>query len=214
MTEIEKLYSEAFEEGVNYAIQRMFAEDYYEDDVDPRQMEGKDTNKGTKGTGESAKKDNIFKRGWNKFKEDIWETGKGLRDGEGDAKTLNWKRLGKRAGVIGGGTALVAVPTALAIRHHNKKKAAEAEAEKNYSEGFEDGVEYAQRTYGIVDTLGRKFRKLTGRETVKDRILDLKDKAADKWSSLSKLQKAGVIAIPVAATGTGIAISKSGKKKD
>ena len=212
MTEIEKLYSEAFEDGVSYAIQRMFADDYdpgmdyngeehYEKKTKPEEPAG-------------TKKDNIFKRGWNKFKEDIWETGKGLRDGEGDAKKLNWKRLGKRAGVIGGGTALVAVPTALAIRHHNKKKAAEAEAEKNYSEGFEDGVEYAQRTYGIVDTLGRKFRKLTGRETVKDRILDLKDKAADKWSSLSKLQKAGVIAVPVAATGTGIAISKSGKKKD
>lgn len=211
MTEIEKLYSEAFEDGVNYAIEKMFGDDY-----DPGMDYNGEEHYITKTKPDEPKKDNIFKRGWNKFKEDIWETGKGLRDGEGDAKKLNWKRLGKRAGVIGGGTALVAVPTALAIRHHNKKKAAEAEAEaeKNYSEGFEDGVEYAQRTYGIVDTLGRKFRKLTGRETVKDRILDLKDKAADKWSSLSKLQKAGVIAVPVAATGTGIAISRSGKKKD
>lgn len=218
MTEIEKLYSEAFEDGIDYAIQRIYgasAADALADyengvsvDSDSKEFAREDKTK------PEPKKENFLKRGWNKFKEDIWETGKGLRDGEGDAKKLNWKRLGKRAGVIGGGTALVAVPTALAIRHHNKKKAAEAEAEKNYSEGFEDGVEYAQRTYGIVDTLGRKFRKLTGRETVKDRVLDVKDKIADKWGSLSKLQKAGVIAVPVAATGTGIAISKSGKKKD
>jgi len=129
----QKLYSEAFEDGVSYAIQRMFADDYdpgmdFDGETYKEQYDGKGGSKSEgKGTGESTKKDNIFKRGWNKFKEDIWETGKGLRDGEGDAKKLNWKRLGKRAGVIGGGTALVAVPTALAIRHHNKKKAAEAE---------------------------------------------------------------------------------------
>jgi len=189
MTEIEKLYSEAFENGVNYAIEKMFADEEKKENIFKRgwdKVKGL-ANKGVedfksadwkgktwraaiptaavavptvlairhhnkkkaaeaeaeknysegfldgvgyaqKMFGDEEKKENIFKRGWDKLTNDIWEKDKGLRDGEGDAKKLNWKRLGKRAGVIGGGTALVAVPTALAIRHHNKKKA-EAEAE-------------------------------------------------------------------------------------
>jgi len=208
MTEIEKLYSEAFEDGIDYAIEKMFAEE---------NKDSKDSKPG------SENKEGFFKKAGTWFKDKYWEAGKGkgflgLMDevpateaGKEAGKKLNWGRLGKRVGVP---AVVAAVPTALAIRSHNKKKREAAEAEKNYSEGFEDGVEYAQRMYGIGDKIARKFRKLTGRETVKDRFLDLKDKAADKWDKLSKLQKAGVIAVPVAATGTGIAISKSGKKKD
>jgi len=110
MTEIEKLYSEAFENGVNYAIEKMFTEE------------------GKKG---------IFKKAGEWIKDKYWEAGKGkgflgLMDevpateaGKEAGKKLNWGRLGKRVGVP---AVVAAVPTALAIRHHNKKKA-EAEAE-------------------------------------------------------------------------------------
>lgn len=106
MTEIEKLYSEAFNDGVEYA-QRMY------------------------GVGD------FFKSGW--------EKAKGLANkGVEDFKNADWKGKTWRAAIP---TAAVAIPTALAIRSHRKKKAAEAEAEKNYSEGFLDGVDYAQKMF-------------------------------------------------------------------
>lgn len=209
MTEIEKLYSEAFEDGIDYAIEKMFGEE---------NKDQKDIKPG------SENKEGFFKKAGTWIKDKYWEAGKGkgflgLMDevpateaGKEASKKLNWGRLGKRVGVP---AVVAAVPTALAIRSHNKKKREAAEAEKNYSEGFEDGVEYAQRMYGIGDKIARKFRKFIGNQTVNDRILDFKDKAVDKWNKLSKLQKAGVIAGGTAAVGvpTALAIRSHNKKK-
>jgi hypothetical protein len=121
--EAEKNYSEGFLDGVDYA-QKMFEEGA----GDPAATQNTDPKSGDTGkkTDTGAKKDNIFKRGWNKLTNDIWEKDKGWRDettneaGE-KIKNINWKRAGKRAAVIAVPTAAVAVPTALAIKHHRAK---------------------------------------------------------------------------------------------
>lgn len=218
MTLEERIYSEAFEDGIDYAIQKMFGDEKTSiNDILKEESEG---------AGESAKKDNIFKRGWEGFKKNVWEADKGLRDVATDAegkevKKLNWKRLGKRAGVIGGAGALVAVPTALAIRSHNRKKAAAEAAEKEYSEGFEAGVDYAiQKTFGIKDFFkglgergsnlihGKGFRKDTKMEKVGKKISSAKEAVADyikkNWKSGAK-GKAKVL-VPAAALASGIGL--------
>lgn len=116
--EAEKNYSEGFLDGVDYA-QKMFEDNGKGDGGATQNTEPKTETTETKTGG--AKKDNIFKRGWNKLTNDIWEKDKGWRDVDGDAKKINWKRAGKRAAVIAVPTAAVAVPTALAIKHHRAK---------------------------------------------------------------------------------------------
>ena len=213
MTLEERIYSEAFEDGIDYAIQKMFG--------DEKTSINDTLKEESEGAGESAKKDNIFKRGWEGFKKNVWEADKGLRDVATDAegkevKKLNWKRLGKRAGVIGGAGALVAVPTALAIRSHNKKKAAAEAAEKEYSEGFEAGVDYAiQKNFGLnlgerVSNLfkGKGFREDTRLERAGKKISKAKEAVADyikkNWKSGAK-GKAKVL-VPAAALASGIGL--------
>jgi len=220
MTLEERIYSEAFEDGIDYAIQKMFGDEKTSiNDILREESEGAGAGKGT---GESAKKDNFLKRGWEGFKKNIWEADKGLRDVGKDAegkevKKLNWKRLGKRAGVIGGAGALVAVPTALAIRSHNKKKAAAEEAaEREYSEGFEAGVDYAiQKNFGLnlgerVSNFikGKGFREDTRLERAGKKISKAKEAVADyikkNWKSGAK-GKAKVL-VPAAALASGIGL--------
>lgn len=107
----ERIYSEAFEEGVDYAIEKMFAEEV---NNLPAVIPGKEP--------AAASKEGLLKR--------IWKS-----------------KLGK-AGIIGTGVAGLGYGGYKLYKSRKAKKEAEAEAEKNYSEGFEDGIDYAvQKLY-------------------------------------------------------------------
>lgn len=102
----ERIYSEAFEDGVDYAVEKMFAEEV---NNLPAIIPGKEA---------AASKEGLLKR--------IWKS-----------------KLGK-AGIIGTGLAGLGYGGYKLYKNRQAKK----EAEKNYSEGFEDGIDYAvQKLY-------------------------------------------------------------------
>lgn len=125
----ERLYSEAFEDGVNYA-EKMF---------------------GTGLTAEQEKEwyDQMIRHGSTpeEAKAAIKGNAKNLEgEKEGLLKRIWKSKLGK-AGVIATGAAGLGYGGYKFYKHRKAKQ--EAEAEKNYSEGFDDGVDYAiQKMFG------------------------------------------------------------------
>lgn len=152
----ERLYSEAFEDGVDYA-ERMFAEEEKKSFLDT-----------LKGLPAKAKEKIINQ--WNKYAK---EEGKGV----------NWKNIGNR-------TAMVAAPVAaLAGLGYGGYKLATRKKEKEYSEGFEDGFDFAvQKMYTTEAEANKRAAALQKRMAKEGTDLE-KNTLADFQAFLDKNKK-------------------------
>ena len=138
----ERLYSEAFDDGIDYAIEKYFADN-------------KAIGEGTRylpaiPADENAIRKNNKKQSEKKFYDKMKEkiVNQWNKYSKNEGKGVNWKNIGNR-------TAMIAAPVAAlgALGYGGYKLATrKKEKEKEYSEGFEDGYDFA------VQRLFSKYR--------------------------------------------------------
>ena len=152
----ERLYSEAFEDGVDYA-ERMFAEEEKKSFLDT-----------LKGLPAKAKEKIVNQ--WNKYAK---EEGKGV----------NWKNIGNR-------TAMVAAPVAaLGALGYGGYKLATRKKEKEYSEGFEDGFDFAVQKMYTTEAQANKRAAALEKRLAKEGTALEKNTQADFQAFLDKNKK-------------------------
>ena len=148
----ERLYSEAFDDGIDYAIEKYFADN-------------KAIGEGTRylpaiPADENAIRKNNKKQSEKKFYDKMKEkiVNQWNKYAKNEGKGVNWKNIGNR-------TAMVAAPAAvLAGLGYGGYKLATRKKEKEYSEGFEDGYDYAvQRLFadGVTADVASRNTKLS-----------------------------------------------------
>ena len=209
MTYIEKLYSEAFEDGVDYAVQKMYMDPSLYDIAEEGAKAAEADVAAAKAAGkEAAKKEGLLKR--------VWKS-----------------KLGK-AGIIG--TAAAGLGYGGYKLYKNRQAKKEAEATKNYSDAFMDGVDYAiQRLYAnahqaeqeeknaknwkgaVVGAAGDPVTYLIGRNEINKALREGKSdddvKAAGrKVAKISGGIKQGVGAAALGTSGGIIGHTIGGKK--